>query len=69
MGQPVRLLEEQECDTLFLDCEPGAIPPFGELYHLPVYLHEHWPKTQRLFLAWEHIPRVSAWEMRTSFDS
>jgi len=25
---------------LFPDCQPGAVPPFGELYGLPVYLDE-----------------------------
>lgn len=40
VGQPVGLLEEDECDKLFPDCEPGAVPPFGELYHVPVYLDE-----------------------------
>jgi Ala-tRNA(Pro) deacylase len=40
VGQPVGLLGENECDELFPDCEPGAVPPFGELYHVPVYLDE-----------------------------
>jgi Ala-tRNA(Pro) deacylase len=39
-GAPLRLAEKQECNTLFPDCEPGAVPPFGELYGLPVYLDE-----------------------------
>jgi Ala-tRNA(Pro) deacylase len=37
---PVKLLEEEECYKLFPDCQPGAVPPFGELYGLPVYLDE-----------------------------
>ena len=37
---PVELIEEQECYQLFPDCQPGAVPPFGELYGLPVYLDE-----------------------------
>jgi len=37
-GAPVTMLEEQECNKLFPDCEPGAVPPFGELYGLPVYM-------------------------------
>ena len=40
VGAPVGLLEEKECNILFSDCEPGAVPPFGELYRLPVYLDE-----------------------------
>lgn len=40
VGLPVELLEEKECNKLFPDCEPAAVPPFGELYRLPVYLDE-----------------------------
>jgi Ala-tRNA(Pro) deacylase len=40
VGAPVQLITEQECNKLFPDCEPGAVPPFGELYGLPVYLDE-----------------------------
>jgi Ala-tRNA(Pro) deacylase len=38
VGGPVKLIDEQECYRLFPDCQPGAIPPFGELYGFPVYL-------------------------------
>lgn len=40
VGTPVQLIGEQECSQLFPDCQPGAVPPFGELYGLPVYLDE-----------------------------
>lgn len=33
----VRLAEEEEMFELFPDCELGAMPPFGNLYGLPVY--------------------------------
>jgi Ala-tRNA(Pro) deacylase len=36
----VRLAEETEFAPLFGDCEVGAMPPFGNLYHVPVYLDE-----------------------------
>jgi len=36
----VSLVDEQECYQLFPDCQPGAIPPFGELYNLPVYMDQ-----------------------------
>jgi Ala-tRNA(Pro) deacylase len=39
-GMPVELLDERECYKLFPDCQPGAVPPFGELYGLPVFLDE-----------------------------
>ena len=37
-GATAQLMEEDEFFKLFPDCEPGAIPPFGELYGFPVYL-------------------------------
>jgi Ala-tRNA(Pro) deacylase len=40
VGAPLRLADKQECTALFPDCEPDAVPPFGELYGLPVYLDE-----------------------------
>jgi len=36
----VRLTHEQEFAGLFPDCEAGAMPPFGNLYGLPVYVDE-----------------------------
>jgi Ala-tRNA(Pro) deacylase len=40
LGKPVRLATEQEFGELFPDCELGAMPPFGELYGLPIYVDE-----------------------------
>lgn len=34
----LRLATEQELDQLFPDCEVGAMPPFGNLFGLPVYV-------------------------------
>ncbi|MEK6786934.1 MAG: YbaK/EbsC family protein [Nitrospirota bacterium] len=34
----VRLATEDELKDLFPDCELGAVPPFGVLYGLPVYV-------------------------------
>lgn len=34
----VRLATEDELGKLFPDCELGAMPPFGSLYRMPVYL-------------------------------
>ena len=33
----VRVATETDLKTLCADCEPGAAPPFGVLYDLPVY--------------------------------
>ncbi len=40
VGKSVRLATEQEFSSLFPDCELGAMPPFGSLYNLAVYLDE-----------------------------
>lgn len=37
-GKPVTLATEAEITKLLPDCEVGAIPPFGNLYDLPVYV-------------------------------
>lgn len=33
-----RLAEEKEFANLFPDCSTGAMPPFGNLYNVPVYV-------------------------------
>lgn len=33
-----RLADEEEFASTFPDCEVGAMPPFGNLYNLPVYV-------------------------------
>jgi len=40
LGKPVRLATELEFSSMFPDCELGAMPPFGALYNLPVYVDE-----------------------------
>ncbi len=40
VGRKVQLMEEQKCREIFPDCEDGAIPPFGELYDVPVYMDQ-----------------------------
>ncbi len=37
-AQHVHLAGEQDIATAFPDCEVGAMPPFGNLYQLPVYV-------------------------------
>lgn len=34
----VRLAREDEFEGFFPDCEPGAMPPFGNLYDMSVYV-------------------------------
>lgn len=38
VGEPVSLASEDKIADLFPDCELGAIPPFGRLYGVPVYV-------------------------------
>lgn len=37
-SRQARLASEAELKRLFPDCSPGAMPPFGNLYHMPVYV-------------------------------
>jgi len=36
--EEVRIAREDEFKHIFPDCEPGAMPPFGNLYDLSVYV-------------------------------
>ena len=44
----VRLAEEAEFAPLFGDCEVGAMPPFGNLYEVPVYMDEALEQDDRI---------------------
>ncbi|MBI3286871.1 MAG: YbaK/EbsC family protein, partial [Chloroflexi bacterium] len=37
-AKSARLAREEEFEGIFPDCEVGAMPPFGNLYQLPVYV-------------------------------
>jgi len=39
-AKKVRLATEEQFAGIFTDCEVGAMPPFGSLYDLPVYVDE-----------------------------
>jgi Ala-tRNA(Pro) deacylase len=45
----VRLAEEEEFESAFPDCEVGAMPPFGNLYGLPVYVEEALAEDETIF--------------------
>jgi Ala-tRNA(Pro) deacylase len=40
-AREVRLVEESALKAAFPDCEVGAMPPFGTLYQLPMYVEKH----------------------------
>lgn len=39
-AQDVRLAQESQFSHLFPDCELGAMPPFGNLYDVPVFVDQ-----------------------------
>ena len=46
LGKPsVSLMPESAMESLFPDCETGAMPPFGNLYGLPIWVDAHFPKS------------------------
>jgi Ala-tRNA(Pro) deacylase len=44
----VRLATEEEFVAVFDDCEPGAEPPFGNLYGIPTFMDEHLRARRRI---------------------
>jgi Ala-tRNA(Pro) deacylase len=55
MEGKLRLARESELRELFPDCELGAVPPFGNLYHLPVWVAEELTKDDEIvFVAGSH---------------
>ncbi len=36
-AENIAMADEQQFKEAFPDCEPGAMPPFGQLYGLPMY--------------------------------
>lgn len=38
--QDIAIAREEEFAALFMDCDVGAMPPFGNLYNLEVYVDE-----------------------------
>jgi Ala-tRNA(Pro) deacylase len=39
-AKKARLAGEEEFEDLFPDCDTGAMPPFGNLYGVPVYVDQ-----------------------------
>ncbi|MFC0676645.1 aminoacyl-tRNA deacylase [Lysobacter korlensis] len=58
-GANVELAHEDEFRGLFPDCEPGAMPPFGNLYGVPVYVDSRLTEQDRItFNAGTHTDAV-----------
>ncbi|MBA1148661.1 YbaK/EbsC family protein [Ectothiorhodospiraceae bacterium WFHF3C12] len=47
-AQRVELAEESEFAACFPDCDPGSVPPFGNLFGLPVYISAALPREEEL---------------------
>jgi Ala-tRNA(Pro) deacylase len=55
----VHLAQEDNLKSLFPDCELGAMPPFGNLYALPVYIDKELTKDNEIiFNACSHIKSI-----------
>jgi Ala-tRNA(Pro) deacylase len=53
--QELTLATEEEARKLFPDCEMGAMPPFGSLYGIPMYLDRcFWEREEIFFQAGNH---------------
>jgi Ala-tRNA(Pro) deacylase len=40
LGRDVDMANEEQIETLFVDCEPGAVPPLGAAYGLKVMVDD-----------------------------
>lgn len=55
-GKEVRLAQEGEFSVVFPGCETGAMPPFGNLFSLPVYVDRSLEKDEEIiFNAGTHM--------------
>jgi Ala-tRNA(Pro) deacylase len=58
-GQSLQLAAETEFTDLFPDCEPGAMPPFGKLFGLAVFVDRSLEQDEQVsFLAGSHAESV-----------
>jgi Ala-tRNA(Pro) deacylase len=48
LGTQARMASEKEFAPAFPDCEPGAMPPFGNLYDVPVYVDRALAENERI---------------------
>src|SRR5262245_31130741 len=55
----VRLATEEELGNLFPDCEIGSMPPFGNLYGMPVYVDQLLTRDEEIFFdAGSHVGAI-----------
>jgi Ala-tRNA(Pro) deacylase len=58
-AERVRLAEEDEFAASFPDCEPGAQPPFGDLYDLPILVDSGLDSPKITFNAGTHTETIT----------
>lgn len=66
-GRRVRVAHEEEFTPLFPDCEAGAMPAFGNLYGVPVYVDERVPAAGPLVMlagSHRHTLEISSEDFR-----
>ena len=63
-AQAVEIASEQEFKDAFPDCETGAMPPFGNLYDMPVYADASLAENEEItFIGGTHLELVRMdWE-------
>lgn len=55
----LRLATEEEFEKLFSDCEVGAMPPFGNLYNVDVYMDKTLSQNEEIvFIAGSHMGSI-----------
>ncbi|MBI4299928.1 MAG: YbaK/EbsC family protein [Chloroflexi bacterium] len=60
LGKEVRLAREEEFSHVFPECEVGAMPPFGNLYNVPVYVEKSLTEDETIvFQAGTHADTMS----------
>ncbi|MBI5026191.1 MAG: YbaK/EbsC family protein [Nitrospirae bacterium] len=58
-AKKIRLATEEEFGNLFPDCEVGAMPPFGNLYDIDVYIDKTLSEDEEIvFLGGDHIESI-----------
>jgi Ala-tRNA(Pro) deacylase len=57
--QDLEIAHESEFAGLFAGCEPGAMPPFGNLYNVPVWVDESFAQDEEIvFNACTHTEAI-----------
>ena len=61
-GRDFQLADEKDIETLFSDCQPGAIPPLGPAYDIETYLDEQLTSLANVYFEagdHEHLVHIS----------